>query len=297
VDGISEHFPTYIIEYYGSVGRRWLSHLDGKVATYCSRWKLKPTGERALTGGRALIVPCRAADGQDVVLKLCPDPYALGRERDGLRHWRASGHTVKVLHGSGSRGAMVLERLHGGSPTRLDAQTLKDVAQLFAAIHETPKPLPALDCEQHVAFLLSHCIGRLSHPDVGAHATTDDFKLALDRALGLAVEHDPARDIMLHGDLHLENLLRGDDGRLVAIDPKPCMGERELDLALLARDAGPIEELESRITSLADVCAADAERVRAWTKVLLLETAINHARWAKSSEQSISAMMEFFRAS
>jgi streptomycin 6-kinase len=295
MDGLTEKFIATVPENYGSVGARWLDRLDEKVSRFLKKWQLTRTSEAPMMGGQAIALPCRNHKGKDVILKMCPDPYLLQREHDGLRYWQGSEKTVKVLRGNGARGAFVLERLHGPMPSSLDDDILVDVAEILDAMHNTPGSLPAMSAEQHIAAIMSHCIGRMSHPAVHEIVSTDDLKMAIDRALSLNISSNPEDMAVLHGDLHLENLINDKEKGLIAIDPKPFYGERAAEVALMVRDAGPVYEITSRIERASRACAVDPERTLAWTRVVLLGTAISHARHRKSSHESILTMVEFCR--
>lgn len=294
--GLSDKFIETIPEHYGSVGVRWLARLDDISARFMKKWQLTPMQESPLMGGRGLVIPCRNRKGKEVMLKLCPDPYMLQREHDGLRHWQGGGRTVKVIRGSGTRGAMVIDRLHGPMLTSLDDDILLDIAEIIDSIHGAPGPLAAMSAEQHMSSIMALCIGRFSHPRVMEVLSTDDIKNAIDGALALNISADHEDMTVLHGDLHLGNMIEDRKRGLTAFDPKPFIGERAIDVAFMVRDAGPIYELTSRIERASRACAVDPERTTAWTRVVLLDTAISHARHRKSSVESIKTMIEFCRS-
>jgi streptomycin 6-kinase len=296
MEGLSSKFVTVIPEHYGSVGVRWLDKIDDRLDRYLKRWELRRLNQLPMTGGRSLIIPCLNKRGKEVVLKMCPDPLALQREHDGLRHWQTSDKTVKVVRGNGARGAFVLEKLQGPMPTSLDEDILLQVAEVVDAIHGCPGALAATSAEQHISSIMAHCIGRISHPRVASLVATEDLKQAIDGALSLSLSADLSDMALLHGDLHLENLIVDPKRGLTAIDPKPFIGERAAEIAFLVRNAGPVYELSSRIERASLACAVDPERTLAWTRVVLLDTAISHARFRKSSTESINAMVRFCRS-
>ena len=72
---------------------------------------------------------------------------------------------------------------------------------------------------------------------------------------------------LLHGDLHLGNILRVGLGRgIVAIDPRPCVGDPAMDLADLAMTGASTEEaIRSRCRQLAELAhPSDADRLWLW---------------------------------
>ena len=68
------------------------------------------------------------------------------------------------------------------------------------------------------------------------------------------------RRVLLHGDLHLRNVLAGPPGReLVAIDPRACVGDPAFDLVdwitLAARLVTELLALAVRLRKTRDSCA------------------------------------------
>jgi len=77
---------------------------------------------------------------------------------------------------------------------------------------------------------------------------------------------------MLHQDLHGGNVLRAAREPWLAIDPKPLVGDRELDVASLLRDRrpqlaaepAPAARLRRRLDTLTAELGLDRERARRW---------------------------------
>nr|WP_246620637.1 aminoglycoside phosphotransferase family protein [Streptomyces corallincola] len=77
-----------------------------------------------------------------------------------------------------------------------------------------------------------------------------------------------ARLVLLHGDLHLGNVLDGGPSRgPVAIDPKACIGYPCFDaLDYVVAGAGQ-EGVEARCQRVATACELDGNRLYAWSRV------------------------------
>jgi streptomycin 6-kinase len=75
--------------------------------------------------------------------------------------------------------------------------------------------------------------------------------------------------VVLHGDLHHENILRSHEQGWVAIDPKGVVGEREYEIGALMRNPIPVlhepRTLERRADQLAEALGLDRARIRAWS--------------------------------
>jgi streptomycin 6-kinase len=91
-------------------------------------------------------------------------------------------------------------------------------------------------------------------------------------SLELAGDGDGDQQALLHGDLHTGNVLwRGDDG-LVAIDPRPCVGDPAFDLVdwVLEGEVAPPEQAQR----IAAATGLDAQRLLAWARATAVLTGL-----------------------
>jgi streptomycin 6-kinase len=96
----------------------------------------------------------------------------------------------------------------------------------------------------------------------------------LDAAVGWIGEllESPGPPVVLHQDFHGGNVLRAAREPWLAIDPKPLLAERELDVASLLRDRrpdlavdpAPARRVRRRLDQLAAELDLDRERARRW---------------------------------
>lgn len=78
--------------------------------------------------------------------------------------------------------------------------------------------------------------------------------------------------MLLHADLHHDNVLRGADGRWLAIDPQGVVGEPAYEVTALLRNPyprlltldDPDRLVRRRVDQLAEGLAVPAERIRSW---------------------------------
>ena len=114
--------------------------------------------------------------------------------------------------------------------------------------------------------------------------------IALDAFASLPVDQGPP--VLLHQDLHADNVLAGHGGTWLAIDPKPLAGEREFGIAPIVRSAElgtRREDVVRRFDRLTADLALDRRRARLWTIAHavawsfetdgVLEMHVNTARW------------------
>jgi streptomycin 6-kinase len=213
------------------------------------RWGLVPDGAFALT--YRYVEPARRADGSAAVLKLGPPADAqFELELDALE-WFSGRGAVRVLAVDRPLGAALLERALPGTPLR----GLPEDAAVAAAAHvmrqlwRPPDGAPPFPTVRHWGRWLTG------------------------RAGGLFAElcDSMAEPVVLHGDLHHDNLLRAGDGWL-AIDAKGVIGEPAYELGALLRNPrpglfdlpDPGRVLQRRSAQLAEALGFDVDRVRGW---------------------------------
>ncbi len=74
--------------------------------------------------------------------------------------------------------------------------------------------------------------------------------------------------MLLHGDLHLGNVLASDRRGLVARSPIACVGERCFDAADYVLEGTDLADMVGRRDALAAASGLDAERLDGWARVL-----------------------------
>jgi streptomycin 6-kinase len=85
--------------------------------------------------------------------------------------------------------------------------------------------------------------------------------------------------VVIHGDLHLGNVLRSQDRGLVAIDPKLCVGDRCFDLVDFVVTSGTTDQMTARALELAPLVGVEADRLLRWSRVNAVITAISTIAW------------------
>ena len=191
-------------------------------------------GDPAPEGHTSLVLRAAGPDGP-VVLKVSPEPGIAAFEAAGLRALAGSGRVPAVLAVDDARGAILLEAIGDGVPLVRAERTppAEEIAGLLGALRDAaPPPRPGLEpLAERVRSVLTSWVARRERDRrmraaVPAHALPD----SIERAVALARE--APRTVLLHGDLHPGNVLEGDPPRgLVAIDPRPCVGDPAYDAA------------------------------------------------------------------
>ncbi|GAA4034386.1 aminoglycoside phosphotransferase family protein [Allokutzneria multivorans] len=235
---------------FGPAVGEWLDALPALVESLCARWNL--TVEHAIAvGGTSRVFRCRREDGSRAFLKLTPDREVATTELTALRAWRRSPHMVDVLVADVDAGALLLPAIAPGTMIEDEPELIPfEVLRSLREDVDLPAGLPHLS--DRVRFMAELTVRRA--PELES-LTGKGIELTEGGVQGL-----------VHGDLHGRNVLRGPHG-LVAIDPRPTIGDLTFDLVdwALAPGVATREELERRITRItAGLSYVDGERLLAW---------------------------------
>jgi streptomycin 6-kinase len=216
------------------------------------RWGLVPDGSFAVS--YRYVEPVRRADGSAAVLRLGPagDPE-YERELDAAE-WFGGHGAPAVLVVDRALGAVLLERVAPGT-------TLVGVAE---------------DAAVDAALTVMRALWRPPPPSHRFPAARDWGRSLApgSRAAGVYAElcDSMAEPVVLHGDLHHENVLRSGAGSWLAIDAKGVIGEPAYETGALLRNPKPSllaapdvsALLRRRADRLAERLDLPVARVRGW---------------------------------
>lgn len=237
------------------------------------RWELV-VGGAVGSGNTSLVLRCRRPDGSAGMLKLTPAREVGVLEAMALRSWAFSGRVPAVWGHDPRLGALLLEAMPSETPLSNLRTThgLGDIAALIGALHRAGGAPAAGGIEplaNRIDFIFDHWAERHRHNPAAARAIPVD-QLRRGHELARALAAEPGQSVLLHGDLHPGNVLDGGPTRgLVAIDPRPCIGDPSFDAVdwVFWRADTPAEwEVCSR--ELAVALQLDPERLWTWCSVL-----------------------------
>lgn len=269
---------------YAARSPKWATWIEGVprlVGELLDEWELAVDGA-PMHGNTALVVPVRTGTRR-AVLKVAW-PHDEGRhEILALQHWHGHG-AVQLIRADPRRNAMLLERLHPTNLTRVgDVEACEIVAGLYGLLHlSAPKPL----------LTLSSYVREWTDALTGLSRSAPLPRRIVDQAvhLGRELAGDPATDgVMIHGDLHFENVLSKDRTLWLAIDPKPMSGDPHYELAPLLWNrweeivaSGNVRDaVRRRFHAVVDVAGLDEGRARDW--VVVREA--HNAMWAIDDDE------------
>jgi streptomycin 6-kinase len=255
--------------FWGLDGRRWLDDLPSLIAAAATRWQL--TLGEPFDLSINWVMAASAADGSPVVLKMgVPDGH-LNEEAAALEAFGGRG-AVRLL--ASEPGALLIERAVPGERAAAlvphdDARATEALMSVARTLHVPPPPgvsLPHLRTEGH-AFR-DH-LARFPGDEPLPRRLVETAAALFDDLC------DSAGDVVLHGDLHHDNVLRGDREPWLAIDPFGRIGDPAFDCGPMLYNPGPdrrsdelLALVPARCEQMADALAIPLERVTAWGFVM-----------------------------
>jgi streptomycin 6-kinase len=255
-------------EIHGAAGRAWIRRLPSLVEECVERWSLtlEPLFPNLTIN---FVAPAVRGDGVPVVLKVSFADEEFYAEVAALKLFDGRG-AARVLEVDARRGVMLLERLQPGKPltTVFDDQLATSVAA--RVMRQTRGVVPPT----HDFPVIDNWVKRMADRSPRYVGSSTRFPLRWIRhALVLHNElcASAGEPVVLHGDLHHQNILSAEREGWLAIDPRGLVGEPAAETTPLlfsvlppADQARTRKILARRIDQLAEELGIDRERIRAW---------------------------------
>src|SRR5262245_23860792 len=270
---IPERFVRTMIEMHGAAGQLWLDGLPIRIADYERRWAIQVAPPFANLSYN-YVAPAVRADGAQVILKLGMPHPELSSEIAALRLWDGRG-CAQLIEAAPERGALLIERLLPGSMLRDlpdDDEVTRIAAQVMRALWRAAPPAPEGAVFPTAARWASGLRRLRARYDGGTGPLPDDM---VQRAEAIFAEllASSGAPMLLHGDLHHENILSAARAPWLAIDPKGLIGEAEYEVGALIRNPLPgllalryvTATLSRRFDILVETLGFDRQRMTAWS--------------------------------
>ena len=210
---------------------RWLDELPALIAAALQRWPGR-LGEPFDGGVTSWVAPLDRIDGSPAVLKIPHVDRETRHEPDALRAWDGNG-AVRLLDHDPTTGALLLERATPGHHlSQIGADAALGVVTDLLPRLLVPATAHLTDIADEAARWRGSLEGHLArHPgaiDASLAAAAREFldELIASRRTGR---------VLVHQDLHGDNILAATREPWLAIDPKPLAATRAFALAPLVR--------------------------------------------------------------
>ncbi|HYO49089.1 MAG TPA: aminoglycoside phosphotransferase family protein [Chloroflexia bacterium] len=266
---IPSHFARTMQEVYGEAGVEWLKRLPTIIAGCERRWSLAvlPPFPRLSYN---YVAPAVLADGRDAVLKVGYPGPELMCEMEALRLYNGHG-IVQLLHADREQGAMLLERLKPGTPLASIEDDEEATSIAASVMRQLWRPVPS----EHQFPTIARWASGLERLRKHFSGTTGPLpKSLVEEAETLFTEFIASMGevVLLHGDLHHENIIAAKRQPWLALDPKGLVGEPAYEVGALLRNQlpQPLTQPEAsrilarRVDQLAEELGLDRERLISW---------------------------------
>lgn len=255
--------------------QEWLKNLPNSVSQIADHWQL--SNLQALPNLSYNHVLSCIQNEKPVILKICFCKKELQSEVNALQAFAGHG-CINLLAHNIELGALLLQDATPRTSLKTlfpiqDKQAVKIISNVITNLQRTP--MPSLEQFQNVSDLLK--------------TLEKDWDLPaqyLEKARNLSKQllATTTKQVLLHGDLHHDNILLHEQIHWIAIDPKGVIGDPVYEVGSSIRN--PIPELlenndakniiKNRINLFADLLNFDHKRITNWSYV----QAVLSACWA-----------------
>ncbi len=269
-EGHKSDFVQNIISLYGEYGQRWIKQLPEQIAYFEGLWGIQ-VGKPYTNLSYNFIASAVTANGTPAVLKLGVPNKELTSEIEALNIYSGRG-CVELLAAQADQGALLLERSLPGKTLKIaavdDDQATRIAANVMRILWRDD---PGLDTFPTVA---KWGLGfqRLRTAFGGASGPFPEILVAKAETIYSEYLASSKPGVLLHGDLHHENILIDDKHGWLAIDPKGLIGEPAYEVGALLRNVKPSLLCEQNLEQICDRRSAilveelgfERERIVGW---------------------------------
>lgn len=243
-------------------GAAWLENLADLVATVCKQWDLRPVGP-VLNGNVSYVVPVQRHQ-KKFALKVQWPHHECVHEADALRLWDGDG-AIRLVDHDPDHHALLLEWCEPGtSISRVQpSDPIGIVAGLLRRLSKpADEPFRSLAEEATIWVEALHSDWRAAGKPSEQRLVDAAYQYLID------LKDNQGEQVLLHQDLHGDNILAAEREDWLAIDPKPLAGERAFAVspAIRSFEFGTTrKDTLYRFDRLTEELDIDRERARGWT--------------------------------
>jgi streptomycin 6-kinase len=218
------------------------------------------------------VAPATSATGEALIFKCGIPQPEMRTEIAALQHYNGQG-CVRLIASDVEQGWLLLEACQPG----VMLSTLEDDE---AATHHAVEVMQKLwkPIAKEASFPnIENWLEGLSRMQQDPRAKDLISKRLMDYSIGLSKDLCVSMGelVLLHGDLHHDNILSSNRAPYLAIDPKGLIGEREYECGALVRNpickmrgmSGLSRFLKKRLDQIAAETGFDRKRIQQWSMV------------------------------
>lgn len=258
---------------HGNQARAWLGTLPDAIETLLRQYQLIP---KVQFDSYEAIVLEASAPGLGAVVAKFAFPFQCAASIGASKAFSQHGG-VPVIAADANQGFLLMSKIEPGHTLLLDFQRREDdratelaantIRRLRTAVPPIAGPFRKVDDD-------AETFAKWQRDD---ESLAKSFPLSwIDRAESMLADllADDTEIVLLHGDLHHENIVVDADDRAYVIDPKGRLGDPAYEIGAWMRNprdlwevADPLPRLSRRMDIFCDVLGDDRERLQAWSFV------------------------------
>lgn len=267
---MNEEFIKKIIVLRGNAGKKWLENIPVIIKKYEQEWGITCLSPFPLSYN--YVAPAKTQDERHVVLKISfPNNHEFPLELKALNFYDGMG-SIKILREDIENGVMLLEKAEPGTRIRDISPDEKQISFASDVMRKIHKPVPDNITSLFPSILdWAKAFDRYKAKFTSVSGPVPQWMFDRAETIFKEFPKDKKQLVLLHGDLHSDNILLSNRGWL-AIDPKGIVGEREFELGAYLRNpyydypkGSEYRKLETkRIIQFAEELGFDKKRILDW---------------------------------
>lgn len=253
---------------WGRAGEQWLQSLPTLVEMLARQWNLRDLQVLPHLTYHYVLAGYRNPDHLPIVLKLGFDPMVAQQEIAALQFYQGRG-CAKLIDFDRKHNALLIERIIPGASMKTlfpqdDEQAIQYAANIMRQLHAVP--LTTASSFHYYSDWLA---------DLNAPNKLPEQHRYKAHMLAYTLLKTAEKPVLLHADLHHDNILLSERDHALAIDPKGIIGESAIDAAAFIHN--PIAELVKhpeatriiarRIALFSSLLNIDADRIKKWSYI------------------------------
>lgn len=259
-----------ILTLYGEKGKAWLDSLPEKIDTYKEKWNIDVLSPFNLSYN--YVAPARQKDGTLVVLKIgFPEDKEFKSEINALTLFKGEG-ICRLIQSEKNEAVMLLEHIHPGIPLSTVSDDTMATKILASVMKKLWKPLP----KNHAFSSIYEWTQELrEYPHLYKEHDNPPIPFSFIQKAQELFEYLIATSdvpVLVHGDIHHDNVLSSERDGWLAIDPKGIAAEAAYETAVMIRS--PYEKIRQsqnledifrkRIILLSKALEIEPQRIHDW---------------------------------
>jgi len=277
---------------HGEAGQQWLDSIPSLIRKYEKEWSLKVLPPFDLNYN--YVAPVLLSDGSEAVLKIAfPGDKEFQSEIQALTLFNGRA-VANILRAEPKDAVALIEKVQPGTPLSSLADDDEATRILARLIKRIRQPLPANHNFITIADW-SSAISKFRQIFPTSNSLIPSHLLAKAEKLFETLIASSEPPVLLHGDLHHDNVLASQGGEWLAIDPKGIAAEPSNEVAAMIRN--PYEKLKNiadlepllrrRLLILSQELELEAQRLQDWCFAQTVLSAVWNVEGAKGPEHAV----------